>query len=314
MIRNPVPWPNGARCAVCFTLDMDADSILHLAHPDRAHTMVAAQSMLRYGPLVAVPRVLETYRRLGLEQTFFIPAWCIERYPQTVELILKDGHEIGHHGYIHEHPNELSREEEHYWLQRGIDVVERYTGQRPRGWRAPLYNFSMHSADLLAQEGFLYDASLMGDDVPYLLRTTHGDIVELPSHWALDDWPQFAHSMEFSYLMPIRSPERGWEVFWAEFEAMWEHGGLWIAVWHPMVSGRLARWQQTERMIEAMLTKGGVWFAPLEEIAAHVNRVVAEGSYKPRIDELPYYRGPVSVHLPRSAEAGDQSITSPRST
>jgi peptidoglycan/xylan/chitin deacetylase (PgdA/CDA1 family) len=146
MIKNPVPWPNGARCAVAFTLDMDADSILHLAHPDRAHQMVATLSMLRYGPLVAIPRILETWRKFDLKQSFFIPAWCIESYPGVVEAILRDGHEIGHHGYIHEHPNELSRDEELYWLQRGIEVIVKHTGQRPRGWRAPLYNFSNHAA------------------------------------------------------------------------------------------------------------------------------------------------------------------------
>ena len=46
MIKNPVPWPNGARCAVAFTFDMDADSILHLAHHTSADTRVAAMSML----------------------------------------------------------------------------------------------------------------------------------------------------------------------------------------------------------------------------------------------------------------------------
>ena len=30
MISNPVPWPDGARCAVAFTLDMDAESLLYL--------------------------------------------------------------------------------------------------------------------------------------------------------------------------------------------------------------------------------------------------------------------------------------------
>ena len=31
MIRNPIPWPNGARCAACVTFDMDADSLIHIA-------------------------------------------------------------------------------------------------------------------------------------------------------------------------------------------------------------------------------------------------------------------------------------------
>ena len=31
MIRNPIPWPNGAKCAVAITFDMDADSLIHIA-------------------------------------------------------------------------------------------------------------------------------------------------------------------------------------------------------------------------------------------------------------------------------------------
>ena len=71
--------------------------------------------------------------------------------------------------------------------RRGVEVIEKHTGQRPRGWRAPLYNFSDASADLLIEEGFDYDASLMGDDVPYVLRTKGGDLIELPAHWGVDD-------------------------------------------------------------------------------------------------------------------------------
>lgn len=293
MIENPIQWPNGAKCAAAFTLDMDADSILHLAHSERAHTMVAAQSALRYGPEVAVPRILKTFRRFGIHQTFFIPAWCIETYPRTVDLILADGHEIGHHGYYHEHPNELSRDEEHFWLRKGIEVIEKRTGQRPRGWRSPLYNFSIHSADLLAEEGFLYDASLMGDDVPYVLRSKTGDVIELPSHWGMDDWPQYMHSLELSYTKQVRSPAQGWEVFFAEFEAMRRYGGLWVAVWHPFVSGRLARWSETERALERMLEQGDVWFAPLEEIARHVKSMIGAGQYIPRVQPMPIYGKPI---------------------
>jgi peptidoglycan/xylan/chitin deacetylase (PgdA/CDA1 family) len=112
MITNPVPWPNGARCAVAFTFDMDADSILHLAHHTSADTRLAAMSMLRYGPEIAVPRLVELYRRFDMHQTFFLPAWCMERYPAAVNVILQGGHEIAHHGYLHEHPNELPSEEE----------------------------------------------------------------------------------------------------------------------------------------------------------------------------------------------------------
>jgi len=296
MIENPIVWPNGARCAVSFTFDMDADSILHVAHPKDSATRVASISMLHYGPKVAIPRILETYRRFEIKQTFFIPAWCIEQYPEAIEAIVENGHEIAHHGYIHEHPNELTREEEAYWLDRGCDTIKRFTGQEPRGWRAPLYNMSEHSADLLIERGFSYDASLMGDDVPYLLRTNAGELVELPSSWALDDWPQYMHSIDLDFQMPIQSPQRAVEVFKAEFDAAWEYGGLFIPVWHPFLSGRLARWHEVSKLIEYMMQKGDVWFARMDEIAAHVQRSVRTGVYTPRIDSLPYYQGPVKAN------------------
>lgn len=144
-------------------------------------------------------------------------------------------------------------------------------------------------------EGFLYDASLMGDDIPYLLRTPAGELIELPSHWGLDDWPPYVHSMDLDYMMPIQSPQRAMDGFKAEFEAMWEYGGLWISVWHPFASGRLARWREVEKFIEYMLDRGGVWITTLEEIARHVRRCVDDGTYEPRVDNLPYYEAPVSA-------------------
>jgi hypothetical protein len=96
-----------------------------------------------------------------------------------------------------------------------------------------------------------------------------------------------------NYMMPIKSPDEAMNVYLSEFEAMWTYGGLWIGVWHPFVSGRLARCDRVGKMIEYMQNKGGVWFATLEEIALHVRRVIDEGSHVPRIDRLPYYDGRV---------------------
>jgi hypothetical protein len=79
---------------------------------------------------------------------------------------------------------------------------------------------------------------------------------------------------------------------------MWKYRGLWIAVWHPFVSGRLARCDRIAGMIGYMQKKGGVWFATLEEIARHVRKTIDEGGHTPRVDRLPYYDGRVP-ELPR---------------
>jgi peptidoglycan/xylan/chitin deacetylase (PgdA/CDA1 family) len=187
------------------------------------------------------------------------------------------GHEIAHHGYLHEHPNACEPEQELYWFQRASDVIERMTSQRPRGFRAPSYRFSRATLDVLIQEGLTYDASLMGDDVPYLLENDTGQVVELPTHYAMDDWPHFMVSRDLAYMMSPKSPQQAMEGYQAEFDAMWEYGGLWIAVWHPFLSGRLARCVAMARLIEYMHDKGQVWFATLEDIAAHVRHLMAAG-------------------------------------
>ncbi len=289
MIENPVPWPNGAKCAVAITFDIDTDSFLHLEYGDRVPDMVCTNSWLRYDE-IAVPHILKMFRDFGLRQTFFYPAWCMETYPELVEMILKDGHEIAHHGYLHENLNQLSADDEIYWVQRSIETIERMTGKRPRGFRAPVYNFSRNTADILAQEGFVYDASLMGDDVPYVIKTESGSLLELPSHWALDDWPPYVHNIELGYTMTIRSPDEAMGVYLSEFEAMYKYGGLWVAVWHPWVSGRVARCDRIAQMIEYMQSKGDVWFATMEEIAEHINSCVADGKFDPRVVNLPYYK------------------------
>ena len=103
---------------------------------------------MQYGSKVAMRRILATYDKFGIKQTFFVPAWCIERYPDVIDEANKAGHEIAFHGYIHEDPNSLGRKDVAYWNERSIEVVRKHTGQCPPGAHAPLYNFSRWSADL----------------------------------------------------------------------------------------------------------------------------------------------------------------------
>ena len=116
MLANPIPWPDGARCAVAITWDMDADSGLNYYNPDKADNLVASQSQTRYGPLIAIPRMVKLLKERGMRQTFFIPGWCIETYPAAIDALLSGGNEIALHGYIHERPKELTAEDELYWL------------------------------------------------------------------------------------------------------------------------------------------------------------------------------------------------------
>ncbi len=293
MIANPIPWPNGAKCACAITFDMDADSLIHIVRPQDGFDRLYPISMGRYGPIVAVPRILETYKKFGIKQSFFIPGWCIEQYAETVESILAGGHEIGHHGWIHEDPI-VTKGNQREWVEKALDSYSRIIGGKPKGYRAPIYNVTQEVIDLLIEHDFRYDSSLMADDIPYLMKTDAGELYEMPVHWGTDDWPPFAHYDEIGYMMPVRGPSAGLQGFWEEFDAQYEAGGFFMLIVHPFLTGRLARWRLVEQWIEKTLETKDVWFAPLEEITAHVQSLREEGAYVPRVENLPYYTEPQS--------------------
>lgn len=293
LIDMPPIWPGGARCAVCFAFDLDAESLLHLYYPDDPMRRITLSSALRYGPRIAMPRILRIWRHFGIRQTVYVPGWCVETYPDILRILADEGHEVGHHGWLHERVNTLSDEGEADVLRRGIDAIEKITGRRPAGYRCPSGAFSPRTLGLLLSEGFAYDASLAGDDVPYMIESSEGSLVELPSDHALDDWPQYVNMRDFNHMLPIQSPQQAMQVFRAEFDACWEHGGLWSSVWHPFVSGRLARAAAMVELIEYMCARGGVWFATMEEIAGHVSGLIARGEWTPRSERLPFWSEPV---------------------
>lgn len=305
VIENPIPWPDGNRCAVAISWDVDVDSGLNYLHPNIAATLVATHSLLSYEIRISIPRLMNVLGHLGLKQTFFVPGWVIERYPSLVRTLLENGHEIGLHGYVHERSNELTKQEEADVLGFALEAYRKEVGCTPRGWRAPSFAFSRHSLDLLVDAGFEYDSSLMGDDIPYIIKNPKSDkeILELSTDWSHDDWPHYMFNRDFNFTMPVSAPKRAMEVFGAEFDAAWRYGSLWVTVWHPFLSGRLARLHAAVELIEKMQERGGVWLTRLDAVCDHVNRLRADGKWTPSKYTTPEYECPIAELLPRIRSA-----------
>ena len=70
-----------------------------------------------------------------------------------------------------------------------LRILADQLGVRPAGYRSPSWDVNVRTPDILKAHGFLYDSSLMGDDVPYELETSHGPLIEVPVQWILDDAP-----------------------------------------------------------------------------------------------------------------------------
>jgi peptidoglycan/xylan/chitin deacetylase (PgdA/CDA1 family) len=219
--------------------------------------------------------------RNDLKASFFIPGFTAELHEDLVQRMLEEGHEIGHHGYYHERPDGLSDEEEEAVLVRGSETIERITGSKPLGYRSPSWELKPGTPALLRKHGFLYDSSLMGDDVPYKAEAGDGELIELPVQWILDDFPFFG-------LVPpalgTASPEHVFNVWQEEFDAMVPLNSIFVLTMHPFVSGRPSRVAMLERLVRHMREVDGVWFATLAEIAQYCadNDVCAVQRYPQR--------------------------------
>jgi len=61
---------------------------------------------------VGSPRLLKLFARLGIKTTWFIPGHSIETFPTEMKAVADAGHEIGVHGYSHENPIAMAREQD----------------------------------------------------------------------------------------------------------------------------------------------------------------------------------------------------------
>lgn len=263
------PWPAGKSAAAAFTFDVDAESAV-LWGNDAVAARMSVLSHQAYGPLVGIPRILDLLDRHQIPATFFVPGHTAHRYPDAVRSIVAAGHEIAHHGYLHEQPTALTLEQEIEALDRGLDALAEVAGLRPAGYRAPMWDLSWRTPGLLAERGFLYDSSLMDADHPYELAVGQTSLVEIPIQWALDDWEQYCYLPDISGSGLIESPRKARELWQLEFDALRAVGGCWVLTNHPFLSGRPSRAVELGALMRYVVEHTEVWTTSLGAIAEHV--------------------------------------------
>ncbi len=237
--------------------------------------------------------MLELFRRAGIRQTFFWPGHSVETFPEQFDACVAAGHEIGVHGYSHENPIAMSRQQESDVLDHCIDLIESRAGTRPTGYVAPWWEFSEITNELVLDRGLKYDHSLMHDDfTPYYVRVGDSwtkidlsadaaqwmkplhrgeetDLVELPANWYLDDLPPMMFVKGSPNSHGFVNP-RDIEQLWRD-QFDWAYRELDYAVFtmtiHPDVSGRPQVLLMHERLIEYINSHDGVRWLTFDEIA-----------------------------------------------
>ncbi|MBI3076249.1 MAG: polysaccharide deacetylase [Deltaproteobacteria bacterium] len=260
------PWPPGIRCVCLFTFDFDAES----SWLQRGFTDPVALSIGQFGPKVGVPSLLNLLDHFGIKTTFFVPGWVAEHYADRVQEIARRGHEVGHHGYLHEPGGSFaSPQEEEETILKGIECLVKVVGRQPTGYRAPAWEFSQHTVALLEKHGFDYTSDLMDSLVPtyHTIGGRPSRMMNLPVHWVLDDLSHFFYHI--TARKPILSCEQVLQLYKEEFRGIYAYGGLFTLTMHPQASGRPSRVLMLKEFIEYVQTFPGVWITSPAEVVAH---------------------------------------------
>ncbi len=242
---------------------------------------------------VGTPRLLKLFERYDLRTTWFIPGHSVETFPDQTAQVVEAGHEIGVHGYSHENPIAMTREQEAAVLDRSIELIEKFAGQRPTGYVAPWWEFSRVTNELLLERGIKYDHSLMHRDFePYyvrvgdswtkidysqpaeswmkpLMRGEETDLIEIPASWYLDDLPPMmfikASPNSHGFVNPRHLEEMWRDQFDWVYREM-DYGVVTFTI-HPDVSGRPQVLLMLERLIEHINGHEGVRWTTFNDIA-----------------------------------------------
>jgi peptidoglycan/xylan/chitin deacetylase (PgdA/CDA1 family) len=266
---KPKTWPNGGRVAVALSFDIDNATV------PLSRGQLGSEDLSRgmYGAIEGLPRILSMLDRQNVPASFFIPAVSLALNPEMGPAILsRKRHEIGVHGWIHEHLGSLDDErEERRLLTQSIEALTKAIGKRPAGYRAPSWAMSRYTMRQVREAGFLYDSSLMASDDAYEITIAGrpSGMIELPIERILDDAPYFGAA---SGSLP--SPELVDRIYRAEFDVAWQERGLFVLTMHPHVTGHRSRTLWLENLIVYMKSKPGVWFATHEEIANYLKKTM----------------------------------------
>jgi len=285
-------WQSPPKCFVCLTFDVDFEfawskdvqmfestlqgkALMALGLRRILGTSLVTESQGEYGRRVGLGRVLEMLDRYDLKATFFVPGVHAENYPAIIEDLHSRGHELAHHGYNHESPLHFDGKEdkERAQLEKGIEALQRITGQRPKGYRAPALDLTEQTLHLLSEQEFLYDSSLMADEKPYRIEVAGADsrLLELPVDWVLDDWPHFAFWKPPIYMCGMSTPSQVLEIWLREFEGYYANGGCFTLTMHPSIIGRSHRIQIVEELIKEIRLRADVRFARCIDVVEHIN-------------------------------------------
>lgn len=134
-------------------LSMDIEDWYHLDYfhgmdCDKEHSLLDGISVYR-----------EILSEQGIRSSFFVLGELMQRNRRLLSELVRDGHDLGAHGWNHIRPLKMSLEEFREDLAKSKQALEDVTGTSVEGYRAPCFSLDRARLNLVREMGFLFDSS-----------------------------------------------------------------------------------------------------------------------------------------------------------
>ncbi|MEJ0018444.1 MAG: polysaccharide deacetylase family protein [Acetobacteraceae bacterium] len=269
-------WPNGARIAVSFVVNVEEGAELSIADGDERNEAVyeitdevrdapdpCRDSHFEYGTRAGYWRIMRALDDNGAPSTLNACGRAIARSPWLARDAVARGHEVACHGWRWERHAGMAEAAERETIARAVTAIAEAAGTPPLGWHtksAP----SVNTRRLVVEHGFLYDSDAYSDDLPFFVPVAGKRHLVLPYAFDTNDMNfqqaghHFATAAHFAeYVIDA-------------FDALYAEGGRMMSVGlHLRIIGRPGRIAGLTRVLRHMRDRGGVWFARRDAIARH---------------------------------------------
>jgi peptidoglycan/xylan/chitin deacetylase (PgdA/CDA1 family) len=273
--KPPIPmrWPGDANIAVSVVVAFEAfhtRSQYNVRPGPAGKPDQSSLSYAEYGPKTGVWRVLRLLESESIHASFHTSGLAAERWPLTLQEVMRRGHEIVGHGWTNDNlGEEATPEGERKDVLDTIAAIEKAVGVRPEGWSSPGSKGSDAKYKSLVTEVKVNwigdDAS---DDVPFVREMYGRDVVIMPRN-------NFPANDLTLWLWPANGPGVYFESFKDAFDELYEEGAQGSPKWielviHCHIGARPGLTHAIRRSLRYAKQHSKVWIARRGDIAAHV--------------------------------------------
>ena len=278
--RAPLRWPNDARIAVIFTINIEHWDMTHefdvplyaggpSAVPYELPGTVpdyANFSWREYGQRVGIWRLIEVFDKAGVPTTCTINGRTALDRARIVDAVNERGWEILAHNFVQTQMlNELSGDPdgERDVIKRTLDAYADVIGRPAKGWLSSSMRSTHETPHILKELGLDFIACYLNDDQPYPLETRHGPLLAIPYSNDLNDYRMFSRC-GMSTEGALGMMREGFDQMYLEGA---ESGRILNVGMHPHVMGQAWAIRAIREFVDHVKNIENVWFPKREDIA-----------------------------------------------